>query len=71
MRWGIFSDIFGTFLLTITLEQVERAKETCSDPIVLVEQMLDLSRWIPESFGTADALVASDDTLTIVDMKLN
>ena len=51
------------------LEQVEKAKETCGDPTVLVEQMLDLSRWIPESFGTADALIASDDTLTIVDMK--
>ena len=51
------------------LEQVEKAKEACSDPAVLVEQMLDLSRWIPESFGTADALIVSDDTLTIVDMK--
>lgn len=51
------------------LEQVEKAKETCSDPTVLVEQRLDLSRWIPESFGTADALVVGDNTLTIIDMK--
>jgi hypothetical protein len=51
------------------LEQVQKEKETCHDPEVLVEQQLDLSRWIPESFGTADALVVGDDTLTIVDLK--
>ena len=51
------------------LEMVEKAREVCRDPVILVEQMLDLSRWIPESFGTADALIVSDDTLTIVDMK--
>jgi hypothetical protein len=34
-----------------------------------VEQRLDLSRWIPESFGTADALIVGDETLTIIDMK--
>lgn len=51
------------------LEQVQKEKETCSDPTVLVEQRLDLSRWIPESFGTADALVVGDETLTIIDMK--
>lgn len=54
---------------TFVLEIIEKTKETCSDPTVLVEQMLDLSRWIPESFGTADCLIASDGTLTIVDMK--
>ena len=51
------------------MEQVMKAKETCKDPTVLVEEMLNLSRWIPESFGTADALIIADGTLTIVDMK--
>jgi hypothetical protein len=49
--------------------QVEKEKETCHDPTVLVEQQLDLSRWIPESFGTADAVIVGDETLTIVDLK--
>jgi hypothetical protein len=51
------------------MEQVQIIKETCKDPTILVEEKLDLSRWIPESFGTADALIVADDTLTIVDMK--
>lgn len=48
---------------------MKHRKESCRDPTVLVEQRLDLSRWIPESFGTADCLIAGDETLTIVDLK--
>lgn len=36
------------------LEQVEAAKETCSDPVVLIEQRVDFSRWVEQGFGTAD-----------------
>ena len=59
------TDDYAAFVL----EKVEQEKETCPDPTVLVEQQLDLSRWIPESFGTADALIVADDTLTICDFK--
>ena len=55
--------------VSFVLGEVEKEKETCPDPTVLVEQQLDLSRWIPESFGTADALIVGDNTLTIVDLK--
>ena len=51
------------------LEQVEAAKETCKDPAVMVEQRVDFSRWVKQSFGTADALVIADGTLHIVDLK--
>ena len=30
------------------LELVEKAKQTCSDPVVLIEQRVDFSRWVPE-----------------------
>lgn len=33
------------------LEQVEAAKETCTDPIVLIEQRVDFSRWVEHGFG--------------------
>jgi hypothetical protein len=55
--------------VSFVLSEVEKEKESCPDPTVLVEQQLDLSRWIPESFGTADALIVGDETLTIVDLK--
>ena len=36
------------------MEQVQEAKQSCPDPQVLVEQRLDFTRWVAESFGTAD-----------------
>lgn len=51
------------------LEKVETAKEKCRDPVVLVEQRVDYSRWVREGFGTADALIIADGTLRVVDLK--
>ena len=51
------------------LEQVEKAKETCVDPQVLIEQKLDFSRYVPEGFGHVDCLIISDGTLTVIDYK--
>ena len=51
------------------LEQVERAKETCADPQVLIEQKLDFSRYVPEGFGHVDCLIIADGTLTVIDYK--
>ena len=51
------------------LEQLEKAKQTCPDPLVLIEQKVDLSDFVPGSYGTADCLMVSDDTLHIIDAK--
>lgn len=51
------------------MEQVEAAKETCSDPVVLIEQRVDFSRWVEQGFGTADCIIIADGTLQIVDFK--
>lgn len=51
------------------LEQVEAAKQTCADPVVLVEQRVDFSRWVEQGFGTADCIVIADGTLRICDYK--
>jgi hypothetical protein len=51
------------------LEQVEAAKQVCSDPVVLIEQHVDFSRWVEGGFGTADALIIADGTLKICDYK--
>lgn len=55
--------------VSFVLEQVEAAKQACADPVVLVEQRVDFSRWVPEGFGTADCIVVADGTLTVVDFK--
>ncbi len=50
-------------------EQVAKAKERCKDPIVLVEQRLDFSKWVPQGFGTGDCVIVADDVLSIIDLK--
>ena len=51
------------------LEQVEAEKEVCSDPVVLIEQRVDFSRWVEQGFGTADCIIIADGTLQIIDFK--
>ena len=40
-----------------------------SDPIVMVEQHLDFSRYVPDGFGTGDCIIVADDVLTVIDFK--
>ena len=51
------------------LEQVEAAKDVCADPLILIEQRVDFSRWVEEGFGTADCIIIADGTLLVVDYK--
>lgn len=36
---------------------------------LFVEQQLDLSEWVPECFGTSDAVIVSDAGLVVIDLK--
>ena len=51
------------------VELLETAKLTCSDPVVMIEQRVDFSRWVQEGFGTADCILIADGVLNIVDYK--
>ena len=51
------------------MEQIELAKQSCSDPIVLIEQYLDYSAYVPEGFGTGDLVIVADGTLAVIDLK--
>ena len=62
----------------ITHEMLECAKEYAdyieehkksNDAIVLLEQRVDFSPWVPDGFGTCDCIIIQDDTLTIIDYK--
>ena len=50
-------------------EILKKAKSECEDPAADVELQLDLSRWIPGGFGTADSVIAADHMLWITDLK--
>ena len=51
------------------LEQYEKAKEYCSDPMIFIEQRLDYSRWVENGFGTGDCVIIADEVLHIIDYK--
>jgi len=60
-----YTDAYVDFVL----EQLELAKQSCSDPLVLIEQHLDFSKYVPDGFGTGDCILISDNTLHIIDFK--
>lgn len=51
------------------LECLEGVKQTTADPVVLIEQRLDFSDYVPGGFGTADCVILADKTLHLFDMK--
>ncbi len=59
------SDDYCSFVI----EQLASAKEFCSDPKLMIEEHLDFSRWVPDGFGTGDALIVADKVLHIIDYK--
>ncbi len=54
---------------SIVLEEYSRARSKTDDAILLVERRLDFSEYIPDAFGTSDAIVVSDGTMTVIDFK--
>jgi len=48
---------------------IEAARKRCPDPIILVEQRLDFSRWVQEGFGRGDLVIITDDMVEIADLK--
>ena len=59
------SDMYAQYVM----EQLAAAKQKCKDPIVLIEQRLDFSNWVPQGFGTGDCVIVADETLTVIDFK--
>ena len=51
------------------MQAVHEAYKRCKDPVILVEQRLDFSRWVPEGFGTGDLVIITDGLVEILDLK--
>lgn len=50
-------------------EIVNETRESCPDALVLFEQRLDFSEYVPEGFGTGDVVIVADDLVNIIDLK--
>lgn len=62
-------DAYTDGYVEFVLEQLNEAKQNCSDPLVLIEQKLDFSYYVPDGFGTGDCLIVADKLLHIIDFK--
>lgn len=62
-------DAYTDGYVEFVLEQLTQAKLECADPLVLIEQRLDFSCWVPEGFGTGDCIIVADKLLHIIDFK--
>lgn len=54
---------------TIVGNKLAAAAMKVRDSQLIVEQRLSFERWIPDSFGTADAIIITDGTLEVIDFK--
>lgn len=62
-------DAYTDGYVEYVLEIIEQAKQSCKDPLVLIEQRLDFSRYVPDGFGTGDCVIIADGALHIIDFK--
>ena len=52
------------------IERIEYARSVCKDPVILLEQRLDFSVWVPEGFGTGDMVIITDTDVEVLDLKM-
>src|SRR5690625_3479241 len=54
----------------IVIEKINEAHAASeSDAVVLIEQRLDFSEWVPNGFGTGDVVIIADSYIEIIDLK--
>lgn len=53
----------------IVLEKYNEARAATPDAQLLIETRLDFTDYIPEAFGTADAIIIADGVMEVIDFK--
>ncbi len=59
------ADEYAAFVL----EALQQEKDAGKDPIILLEQKVDVSTYVPECSGTADCIIVADGKLHVIDFK--
>lgn len=54
---------------TIVLEKFNAARAKTEDAQLLVEVKLDFSHYVPDAFGTSDAIIIADGVMEVIDFK--
>lgn len=62
-------DSYTDGYVEFVLEALAEARQECADPLVLIEQKLDFSCYVPDGFGTGDCVIVADKLLHVIDFK--
>lgn len=50
-------------------ERINAHRTQTPDPLIMFEQRLNFSRWVPDGFGTGDVVIVSDLGVEVIDLK--
>lgn len=56
---------YKNFCISVSQE----TQKTCKDSVILIEEKLDFSNYVPNGFGTGDCVIIGDGTLHVIDYK--
>lgn len=56
--------------VAVVEQRFAEARELTPDAVMLLEQRLDFSRYVPEGYGTGDVVIIADGVLDVMDLKL-
>lgn len=60
-----YTDVYAYYVS----DKIETIRKVCKDALILVEQRLDFSNYVPDGFGTGDVVIVADDVIQIIDLK--
>lgn len=60
-----YADGYASFVW----ERFQVAQQTTIDAVLRIEEKIDLRAYVPEGFGTGDAVILADGTMEIIDLK--
>ena len=62
-------DAYTDDYVQFVLDTLTEAQANCADPMLMIEQRLDFSCYVPDGFGTGDCVIIADGTLYVMDYK--
>lgn len=57
------------YYVAVVEERFMAAKARSKDAVILLEDRLDFSEWVPDGYGTGDVVLISDEVMEIIDLK--
>ena len=64
-----YTSDYCDFVMEKYLEADRNTAEGAVRPTIFIEKRLDFSKWVPEGFGTGDAVIVSDGLVEVIDFK--